>query len=61
MYFEDSKNNLIVEGKKINYEKEKDLIYSIGEAKIKLKNYDIKSENIFLIENLEIFIVIKKL
>ena len=47
VYFEDSKNNLIVEGKKINYEKEKDLIYSIGEAKIKLKNYDIKSENIF--------------
>ena len=47
VYFEDSKNNLIVEGKKINYEKEKDLIYSIGEAKIKIKNYDIKSENIF--------------
>ena len=46
--FEDKKNNIVIQSPQITYEKDKDLIYSIGKTKFYIKDkYKIKSKNVF--------------
>ena len=46
--FNDKKNEIIIEGNLIKYEKDKDLIYSEGKTKLKIENeYKINSSNIY--------------
>ncbi len=48
VYFQDLKNNLIIKGDKITYEKSKDKIYSEGNTFFNIENnYNVKSSNVF--------------
>ena len=48
VYFQDLKNNLIIKGDKITYEKNKDKIYSEGNTFFNIENnYNVKSSNVF--------------
>ena len=44
MFFYDAKNDIVIESEKVDYD-QKDIIYSYGETKIKVRNnYDIFSK-----------------
>ena len=46
--FNDEKNEIVIEGNLIKYEKNKDLIYSDGKTKLKIENeYKVNSNNIY--------------
>ena len=46
--FNDEKNEIVIEGNLIKYEKNKDLIYSEGKTKLKIENeYKVNSNNIY--------------
>ena len=46
--FYDEKNEIVIEGNLIKYEKNKDLIYSEGKTKLKIENeYKVNSNNIY--------------
>ncbi|MDC3000537.1 LPS export ABC transporter periplasmic protein LptC [Candidatus Pelagibacter sp.] len=48
VYFQDTNNNTVIEGKKATYERNKDLIYTDGLTKINLnKKYNINSTNVY--------------
>ena len=48
VFFDDKKNNVIIESNLITYEKNKNLIYSEGKTKLKIENeYKINSNNIY--------------
>ena len=47
VFFYDAKNDIVIESEKVDYDQKKDIIYSYGETKIKVRNnYDIFSKNI---------------
>ncbi len=55
VYFKDEVKNIIIEGNKINYDRNKDLIYSSGNTKINInEKYHIKSKNVFFDRKLNI-------
>ncbi len=55
VYFKDEVKNIIIESNKIDYDRNKDLIYSSGNTKINInKKYFIKSKNIFFDRKLNI-------
>jgi len=55
VYFKDELKNIIIESDKINYDRNKDLIYSSGNTKINInEKYHIKSKNIFFDRELNI-------
>ncbi len=55
VYFKDEVKNIIIESDKINYDRNKDLIYSNGNTKINLnEKYHINSKNVFFDRKLNI-------
>ncbi len=49
VFFYDTKNDIVIESKRVDYNQKEDTIYSYGETKIKVRsNYDIFSKNITL-------------
>ena len=55
VFFNDKKNEVIIKGGFVRYERNKELIYSKGKTKLDIQgNYDVNSENIYFDRNLNI-------